>query len=546
MEKAARIYWLAQPVRANSAYAWGLALTALAVAAGVRAAYSTLFDLAPFLPFLLAVVTTAYFSGTRPAIAVMAGGAALAVLRPLGATSVTEPAYIAGLMLYLFSGGFIILLQHGHYRALAEAEAARSHLAALNDDLERRVAERTAALEQEVRARSEAESLTRHLQRLESIGQLTGGIAHDFNNMLAIIMGSLDLAQRRLEAGALPRVAQCIANALDGARRAATLTSRLLAYARQQPLSPGALDLNRLVAGVSELLRRTIGDHVRLETVLSGGLWPAFADAAQLEHALVTLAVNARDPMPDGGRLTIETGNADLDDAYARAHAEVTAGQYVMVSVTDTGIGMAPEVIERAFDPFYTTKAPSRGTGRGLSQVYGFVKQSGGHVKIYSEPGRGTAVKLYLPRHLGAAAPIAEARARTGLPKADDTTMILVVEDDAGVRTTTVEALRDLGYRVAAAASAAEALAMLDDGLAVDLLFTDIVMPDMSGRQLADAVAARWPGLPVLFTTGYTRNAVVHNGMLDAGVAFLAKPFSLEQLAYKIADVLAGHGANRS
>jgi signal transduction histidine kinase/CheY-like chemotaxis protein len=546
MDKRSQIYSMARPVRANAVYAWGLAALLLLAAAAIRQVYASVFDLAPFLPFVVAVVAAAYFSGTGPATAALAGGAVIALGRPLGADSATDPALIAGLLLYLISGGFIILLQHGHYAALAEAEDARQHLARLNADLERRVAERTAALEEQIRARSEAEALSRHMQRMESIGQLTGGIAHDFNNMLAIIIGSLDLAQRRLEAGALPRVAQCIANAQDGAQRAATLTSRLLAYSRQQPLAPGILDLNRLVAGISELLRRTIGEHIRLETVLAGGLWPAFADATQLENALVNLVVNARDAMPEGGRLTIETGNAYLDEAYARAHAEVTAGQYVLLSVTDTGTGMAAEVVEHAFDPFYTTKGPGRGTGLGLSQVYGFVKQSGGHVKIYSEAGQGTAVKIYLPRHLGAAAPAPEAPADAEIPRGSAATMILVVEDDPGVRATTVEALRDLGYRVTAAADGAQALDMLGGGLAVDLLFTDIVMPDMSGRQIADAVAARWPGLPVLFTTGYTRNAVVHNGMLDAGVAFLAKPFSIAQLAYKIADVLAGRGANRA
>jgi CheY-like chemotaxis protein len=315
----------------------------------------------------------------------------------------------------------------------------------------------------------------------------------------------------------------------------------LLAFSRQQPLAPSVVDLNKLVGGMSDLLARTLGDDIQLETVLAGGLWRTFADASEVENAVLNLCVNARDAMPDGGRLTLETGNSHLDDAYAAKDIAVTAGQYVMISVTDTGSGMAPEVMERAFDPFYTTKAPGRGTGLGLSQVQGFVKQSGGHIKIYSEIGAGTTIKIYLPRHYGAdgASPAVRAEPVAGLPLAEGET-VLVVDDDAKVRQLSVAALTELGYTVLEAEGGAQALALLAANPGVALLFTDVMMPDMNGRQLAEAALARHSALRVLYTTGYTRNAIVHNGTLDPGVALLAKPFSLGQLAAKLREVLAG------
>ncbi len=393
-------------------------------------------------------------------------------------------------------------------------------------------------LTEEAESRAAAEAQVRQMQKMESIGQLTGGVAHDFNNMLAIVIGSLDMARRRL-ASDPDKARECVDNAMEGAERAAQLTSRLLAFSRQQPLAPRPVDANKLVGGMSELLRRTIGDNVRIETVLAGGLWPAFIDGAQLENALLNLCVNGRDAMPDGGRLTIETACTHLDDAYAASHAEVTPGQYVMVSVTDTGTGMPPEVIERAFDPFYTTKGVGKGTGLGLSQVFGFVKQSGGHVKIYSEPGVGTTVKLYLPRHFGDAEAPGAAEAATGaLPRARDEEIILVVEDEERVRHMSVDALRELGYVVVQASDANQALTVLEIQPRIDLLFTDIVMPDMNGRILSDRAREKRPDLKVLYTTGYTRNAIVHNGMLDHDVAFLAKPFTIQQLAAKVREVL--------
>ncbi len=419
-------------------------------------------------------------------------------------------------------------------RRLAEALSAHTALEQAHRDLTAETASRAAA-----------ESQVRQMQKMEAVGQLTGGIAHDFNNMLAVVIGSLDMARRRMPDDPA-RAEACIDTAMDGAQRAAQLTGRLLAFSRQQSLAPRVLDANKLVGGMSELLRRSVGEHLKVETVLAGGLWNTFADPGQLENAIVNLCVNARDAMPDGGKLTLETGNTHLDDVYASQHDEVTAGQYVMVSVSDTGAGMPAEVVERAFDPFYTTKGVGRGTGLGLSQVHGFVKQSGGHVKIYSEPGVGTTVKLYLPRSKAAeqAGPASQAFAET--PRAVGEEIVLVVEDEERVRHLSVDALRDLGYTVVQASDASQALAVLEMQPRVDLLFTDIIMPDMNGRKLADEALKRRPDLKVLYTTGYTRNAIVHNGILDADVAFLPKPFTFEQLALKVRQVLDGAGANRT
>jgi signal transduction histidine kinase/ActR/RegA family two-component response regulator len=393
-------------------------------------------------------------------------------------------------------------------------------------------------LKGEIVEREAAEGKVRQLQKIQAIGQLTGGIAHDFNNMLAVVIGSLDMAKRRISASEHPTATKYLDYAAEGAQRAATLTSRLLAFSRQQPLEPKAVDTNHLVAGMSELLRRSLGAQIAIETVLSGGLWRSYADPAQLESAILNIAVNARDAMPDGGKLTIETSNADLDERYARANSEVKAGQYVLISATDTGGGMAPDVIERAFDPFFTTKAVGRGTGLGLSQVFGFVKQSGGHVKLYSERGVGTTVKIYLPRHRGADSAEIGASTAAAMPLGDDKEIVLVVEDDSAVRAVSVSVLRELGYTVVEASSPKQALQCLDAREDIGLLFTDIVMPEMNGRQLVEKALEKRPDLRVLYTTGYTRNAVVHNGAVDAGTPFISKPFTVDQLAAKIREAL--------
>lgn len=414
------------------------------------------------------------------------------------------------------------------YRRVAEATESQQALSAVNRRL---IAEG--------QDREAAEAQLRQMQKMESMGQLTGGIAHDFNNMLAIVIGSLDIARRRLAPDADPHVAKSIGNAAEGAQRAAQLTARLLAFSRQQPLDPQPTDVNKLVGGMSELLRRTIGESIRVETVLAGGLWRASIDASQLESAIINLCVNSRDAMPTGGRLTIETANAHLDDAYAAAQRDVVAGQYVMVSVTDSGTGMPPDVVERAFDPFFTTKGVGKGTGLGLSQVFGFIKQSRGHVKIYSEPGEGTVIKIYMPRYYGAEAAVGmTVAAPAELPRAQGEEIILVVEDEERVRHMSVDSLRELGYTIVQASDGEQALEMLAIQPRIDMLFTDIVMPGINGRELADRARKTRPDLKILYTTGYTRNAIVHNGMLDPGLSFLAKPFTLDQLAMKVRQVL--------
>jgi PAS domain S-box-containing protein len=433
----------------------------------------------------------------------------------------------------IFIQGHDVTEQHETEKAIlaevADRRRAEEALQALNNTLEQRVHD-------EVHARSKVEEQLRQVHKMEAVGQLTGGIAHDFNNMLAVIMGGLNLVQRKLARGETD-VDRFIEGAIDGAQRAATLTQRLLAFSRQQALSPEPLVINKLVAGMSELLIRTLGEQVKVETVLAAGLWQVRADPAQLENAILNLAVNARDAMPGGGRLTIETMNAFVDDAYAQEYA-IEAGQYVLIAVADTGAGMAPEVIAKAFDPFFTTKGAGKGTGLGLSQVYGFVRQSGGHVKIYSELGVGTSVKIYLPRLYGEAAATEQAKRLATVHRGLRSEIILVVEDEERVRALSVEALRELGYGVVEASGPSQALRMLDEGQQVTLLFTDVVMPDMSGRQLADRARGKRPNLKVLYTTGYTRNAIVHNGMLDPGTNLLTKPFSIEELAGKIRKIL--------
>ncbi|MER9293005.1 CHASE3 domain-containing protein [Mesorhizobium sp. M0510] len=413
--------------------------------------------------------------------------------------------------------------------AIRESRRRFHEVAVAQDELVRK----NVALGNEIETREKAESQIRQMHKMEAVGQLTGGIAHDFNNMLAVIISAMNLAQRKLARGEHD-IAQFIDAAIDAATRAANLTARLLAFSRQQPLAPQIVDANRLLTGMSDLIRRALGETIRIETVLAGGLWKTHADPSQIENAVLNLAVNA---MGDDGKLTIETANSHLDDSYAAAHAEVAAGQYVMIAVSDTGSGMTPDVIAKAFEPFFTTKAVNKGTGLGLSQVFGFVKQSGGHVNIYSEPGEGTTIKIYLPRYFGAEEP-AGPTGRGDNPAAPVTEAILVVEDDARVRVSTTEAIRELGYTVIHAASGEEALQKLAENPNVALLFTDIVMPVMNGRKLAEEALARMPLLKVIFTTGFTRNAVVHNGVLDHDVHFLAKPFTIEQLAAKLRDVL--------
>jgi PAS domain S-box-containing protein len=415
-------------------------------------------------------------------------------------------------------------------REIAERRRAEDALRELNATLEQQVAERT----EQLQAKEEA---LRQSQKMEAIGQLTGGIAHDFNNLLQVIIGNLDTLTRTLSDDA-PRLKRAADRALNGARRAAALTQRLLAFSRRQPLDPKPVNVNALVTGLSEMVHRTLGETVEIETVLAAGLWQVEADANELESAILNLAVNARDAMPDGGRLTIETANAHIDEAYAANYAEVAPGQYVCVCVSDTGKGMDEATVARAFEPFFTTKPVGQGTGLGLSQVYGFVKQSSGHIKIYSEIGQGTTVKIYLPR-LSTDPAVAEDEVESVIPDADGEETILVLEDDDDVRTYTVEILRELGYRVIEAHDGPSALRLLERQTRVDLLFSDVVLPGgMTGAQVAEQARRLRPGLKVLFTTGYARNAIIHQGRLDKGVRLITKPFNAADLAMKVRDVL--------
>ena len=368
---------------------------------------------------------------------------------------------------------------------------------------------------------------------MEAIGQLTGGIAHDFNNLLTGIIGSLALMQKRLAQGRTETLERYAGLALASANRAAALTHRLLAFSRRQPLEAKAVDANALVASMEDLLRRTIGESIVFQSVETPGLWPTLCDPHQLENALLNLAINARDAMPDGGRLTIETANAVLDEAYVAREPGVAAGPYVMLSVTDTGTGMPPDVMARAFDPFFTTKPIGQGTGLGLSMIYGFVKQSDGHIKIYSEPGQGTSIKIFLPRFHGSG-DAAPAEAGEATPRAEEGETVLVVEDDLTVRDLVLEVLQDLGYTALQAPDGPAGLALLRSDQRIDLLVTDVGLPGMNGRQLAAQARVARPDLKVLFITGYAENAAFGNGHLDPDMQMMTKPFAVDALAKRI------------
>jgi signal transduction histidine kinase len=411
--------------------------------------------------------------------------------------------------------------------------------------------ERTAELETESKLRQEAEETLRQSQKMEAVGLLSGGIAHDFNNLLTIIIGNLDTMRRALVDAANPgtvaelrsKLTKPVESALKGANSAAQLTQRLLAFSRRQALEPARVDLNRLVSDMIEILHRSLGEDINIETVLGAGLWPTFVDAHQVENVLLNLALNAKAAMPKGGHLTIETANCYLDDAYVERFGDIEAGQYVLLCVSDTGTGIRTEILDRVFEPFFTTKPQGEGSGLGLAMVHGFVKQSGGHIRIYSEQGHGTTVKIYLPRATGdekvAAVPAGKPARATPTAGARKDETVLVVEDNDGVREYAVEVLEQLGYRVLAASDAKEALRLLSDGKHVDLLFTDIVLPGaITGRVLADQAKDIRPDLRVLYTTGYTRNAIVHQGRLDPDVHLLNKPYTQQSLARKVRDML--------
>lgn len=383
-------------------------------------------------------------------------------------------------------------------------------------------------------ARTQAENIARQAQKMEAIGHLTGGLAHDFNNLLQVINANLDLlASENTKA---PKLADRLQNAVTAVNRGARLTNQLLAFARRQTLDPRSTNLGRLIQEMTDLLQRTLGERVEVECIVAGGLWNTLVDRSQVENALLNLAINARDAMPEGGKLTLEVTNAYLDEVYAAQHAEVTEGQYVMIAVSDTGTGMPPDIIARVFEPFFTTKKEGHGTGLGLSQVYGFVKQSGGHIKVYSEMGQGTTLKLYLPR---TRVPQEDVGALALGPVEGGGDSILVVEDDENVRIAAFDTLTALGYTVYKASNAEEALTILNSGPSIDLLFTDVIMPGpINTRELARRAQALQPSIAVLYTSGYTQNAIVHNGKLDEGIFLLSKPYRREELARKIRSIL--------
>ncbi|MFL5239728.1 MAG: response regulator [Rhizomicrobium sp.] len=395
---------------------------------------------------------------------------------------------------------------------------------------------RLAVTARDVSERQNLEEQLRQAQKMEAVGQLTGGLAHDFNNLLQGIIGALDRAQHRIQQGRASEADRFIGAAIESANRAASLTHRLLAFSRRQTLDPKPTDANKLIAGMEDLIKRTVGPNILVEVVGSAGLWPTLVDAPQLESAVLNLAINARDAMPNGGKLIIETANKWLDDRAARER-DVLPGQYVSVCVTDTGVGMSPEVVARAFDPFFTTKPIGQGTGLGLSMIYGFARQSGGQVRIYTEVGKGTTMCLYLPRHFG----ISEEPEVTSSHEPDQGfgETVMIVDDEATVRMLVDEVLTENSYRVLEAPDAASAMKILNSDQSIDLLITDVGLPgSMNGRQLADAARTTRQNLKVLFITGYAENAAVGNGHLEPGMEILTKPFPMASLANKVREML--------
>ncbi len=517
-------------------------LAAVAVSYGIRVMLGPAAEGFPFVIFIPPVVLVTFCFGLVPGIlaALIAGLVAdITIIAAPGSIVPPWPLGWLALGFYALTVGVDIALINAMNLAVRRAARAEAGLRRANEELEQRVFERTAALEQQVADREAAEAQVRQMQKMETIGQLTGGIAHDFNNMLAVVIGSIEMARRRAERSDFERLIGSLDSAREGARRASDLVTRLLAFARQQELAPQTIDVDALIAGMSSLMRRTLGETIEVEVVGGGDLWRCWADPVQLESALLNLAVNARDAMPNGGRLTIETRNVVLDEA-ARDHVEAAPGAYVMIAVTDTGTGMPAPIIERAFDPFFTTKEVGKGTGLGLSQIYGFVRQSGGDVTIASEVGHGTIVRLYLPRHAGEPSHAEAAREEPQrLPLAPDAATVLVVEDEEGVRDMSVDALRELGYAVIEANGPRQALHLLEQQPQIDLIFTDIVMPEMGGRELAEAARAMRPDIKIVYTTGYERASAPEAEPPDS--ACLAKPFTLAALATKVRDALGNY-----
>lgn len=446
---------------------------------------------------------------------------------------VYQPVFVAGQVQGIFVDGYDVTHQKNAEHALRQLNTAlESHVQARTSELEQALQR----LRHEGEERSRAESALQRAQKMEALGALTGGVAHDFNNSLQVISANLQLLAFYTKGH--PLAQKRVESALGGVERGARLASQLLSFGRRQPLEPRVVNVGRFIRGLEDMLRRTLGEAIEVETVVSGGLWNTSIDPSQVENAVLNLAINARDAMDGHGKLTIEAGNAFLDADYCRQHDDVHPGQYVMIAVTDTGSGMPPEVLERAFEPFFSTKPEGKGTGLGLSMVYGFVKQSGGHIVVYSEVGDGTTIKLYLPRSTQAES--AASPAPIGGPIEGGSETVLVVEDDEEVRETAVAMLVALGYQVLRARNADSALMVIDSGVSIDVLFTDVMMPGrLRSPELARIAQQRLPGIAVLFTSGYTENSIVHGGRLDEGVELLSKPYTQEALARRIRHVLS-------
>ncbi len=488
---------------------------------------------APFITFIPGILMASLVGGLLPGLLAVVLSGLLAdeyLIAPLGLDLLWPSGWIVLTAFFIIAGIMVALVDMA---VLANGRLARSSqlLRENNETLEARITARTAALMQ-------AEEQLRQSQKMEAVGQLTGGIAHDFNNLLTAISGSLELLQTRLRQGRTADLERYIAEAQGAARRAAALTHRLLAFSRRQALDPKPTDINRLVNGMEELIRRTVGPAIAVEVAASDGLWAAHVDPHQLEQALLNLCINGSDAMPQGGVLTVATANQTLDGG-ADGLAGLHPGEYVCLAVSDNGCGMTPEVIERAFEPFFTTKPIGQGTGLGLSMIYGFARQSGGQVRIESEIGSGTTVRILLPRHAGPVEVAEPPPALAETPRMGGGRTVLVVDDEPAVRMLVVEVLQELGYTALAAGAGPEALNILETATPIDLLVTDVGLPEMNGQQVAQAARALRPALKVLFMTGYAEHALLAQGPLEAGMQVLAKPFALDILAARIRDLIA-------
>ncbi|WP_084253496.1 MULTISPECIES: response regulator [Sphingomonas] len=536
-------------IRGRPAAGYGVAIALALVGLLVRLALGPTFLGFPFITFTPAVLAAGYVAGARAGLACAATSAALAwffLVVPFEKSGVTSPHGLIAIGVFLTNAVLIVLVVSGMNRAYARAVFIEEERARSNVQLEQRVAERTRQLSEanqarlaEVDARREAEARAAQADRLDAVGRLTGGVAHDFNNMLAVIIGNLELTEAKLNRGDVD-VIRHIDGAMDGARRSATLTRRLLAFARLQPLDPVVTQINELIKGIEELLIRTLGERVSIECKLDPDLWHAYVDPGQLEGALVNLAVNARDAMPDGGCLQIRTCNVRGLQAND-SPPNLVGHDHVVIEVTDTGTGMSEEVQARAFEPFFTTKEPGRGTGLGLSQLYGFMRQSGGGAKIRSSLGSGTTISLFLPRCEAPPATlqaIPEEKAETA-PRAEGGETILVVEDEDRVRKAASETLQELGYRILEASDGTQALELLSRGILVDLVLSDIVMPGMSGSELADIVRRQRPEMLFLFMSGYSADQFGERNQGGGDrIDLLTKPFTRDRLARHVRKLL--------